>query len=293
MQSRRLPIERPTRPHLLERHRCLCLRLHCSEPHVCEKCRKGQRDLYRKRLHELSLQGNAVHGLDLHRAGGLDVRDFGRMRLLTTTRRGFTLVETLVVLSIIGVLSALITTGIRAGIKQAKVSTCASNLSQVGKALELYCADSDEWIPPYYLTPGEDLNGVVHVPRPDMFVNAFKRYGVEEAMLFCPLDTDAKQQTVHDGTNLDHRFTSYEYSAAVWKFRDQGAKFLRFSLAKIPEPAGTVYLLDAGWFSGHPDYDLTPHGDSRNLLYFDGHTKQQSTHAAPCDYPGQSPTCRQ
>lgn len=53
-------------------------------------------------------------------------------------RVGFTLVELLVVIVILGILMALLLPAIAAAIKNAKITSCGSNLSQVTKAMYNY-----------------------------------------------------------------------------------------------------------------------------------------------------------
>lgn len=71
--------------------------------------------------------------------------------------RGFTLVELLAVIAIVGVLASLIFVGvgrIRAKMDQ---TTCASNMRQVGQAVLLYTNDNRGRLPP--LTDLKDANG--------------------------------------------------------------------------------------------------------------------------------------
>ena len=64
------------------------------------------------------------------------------------TSRGFTLVELLVVVSIILLLISILLPSLQAAREQAKVAVCLSNIAQVGRVLNSYILDLDE--PPIF-----------------------------------------------------------------------------------------------------------------------------------------------
>ena len=62
-------------------------------------------------------------------------------------RRGFTLVELLVVMAILGLLTALLVPALRQARAAAQRAACAANLHHVGTAIHLYANDFDDHIP--------------------------------------------------------------------------------------------------------------------------------------------------
>jgi prepilin-type N-terminal cleavage/methylation domain-containing protein len=73
------------------------------------------------------------------------------------TRRGFTLVELLVVIGIIAALIALMVPTLSAARAQARIVQCMSNIRQLGIGLSMYAADNKQKYPPNTTTPAPGL----------------------------------------------------------------------------------------------------------------------------------------
>ena len=78
------------------------------------------------------------------------------------TPKGMTLVELLVVITIIVVLAALSTVGVSRARSAARGATCTSNLRQIGTAILSYATDNSGQLPPLEdrTNPGDGLKGI-------------------------------------------------------------------------------------------------------------------------------------
>jgi len=105
-------------------------------------------------------------------------------------RSGFTLLELLVVIVIIGILGSALVVSVQSGYKQARQANCKSNLRQFGVALTIYRGEHDNltpnWIsnlyPDYVDDRGlyicrADKNGGRDRPRPSDLVTLIKDSG--------------------------------------------------------------------------------------------------------------------
>ena len=73
-------------------------------------------------------------------------------------RAGFTLIELLVVIAIISILAALLVPALSIARHRAKRTLSASNLRQMGIAMQLHTADHDGWYPKCNGHPGANPN---------------------------------------------------------------------------------------------------------------------------------------
>lgn len=84
---------------------------------------------------------------------------------------GFTLIELVVVICILGILSSALMVSVRSGYKQARQANCKSNLRQFGVALTIYRGEHDN-------------------KTPDWLSNLYPEYVDNRSMYVCRADTD-------------------------------------------------------------------------------------------------------
>ncbi len=103
------------------------------------------------------------------------------------SRRGFTLIEVLVVVAIIALLIAILLPSLKAARDQARIVACTTNLHDFGTALYTYASD----FPPYFpLTPyaGSTQSTVADTPVTDdnLFILWYRRYTPSVNTYSCP-----------------------------------------------------------------------------------------------------------
>src|SRR2546427_8248605 len=73
----------------------------------------------------------------------------GSMRSPNPRKQGFTLIELLVVIAIIAILAAILFPVFAQVRQKARLTSCLSNLKQLGSALSMYVQDYDEMLTPH------------------------------------------------------------------------------------------------------------------------------------------------
>lgn len=185
---------------------------------------------------------------------------------------GFTLVELLVVISIIGTLIALLLPAIQAARESARRTQCISNLRQIGLAIDQYV---DRQGARGKFPDAANFTRTVPTDKPSL-MEVIGRYceitdaTKEKSELFhCPSDGDypnPEGATEFYDTYFEADSTSYEYAVrrAANKTRQQ---ILLRDNENEPRSSTAVWIVfDCDPFHGSPGED-----GSRNFLYLDGH----------------------
>ena len=220
---------------------------------------------------------------------------------------GFTLVELLVVISIIALLMAILMPALNMAKKQAQGVRCLANTRQIGLALHLYADDYDRKI------PRDETDGfwaILFMPYIGGLSDDIMAYH-EVDIYQCAAYPD-KEQTV------DYTINAMDLKSPTPNVEQRGA----MSLDAFPRPGMTIYLAD---YEHHPDWshikiirktdttaelinklkwldvwheDHLPSNDTRrrvarerhgrngvNCLFVDGHSdKMNSLEITPHDY---------
>ncbi len=158
---------------------------------------------------------------------------------------GFTMVELLTVIAILGILAAILVPTARLARESARAAACLSNLRQIGFALQLYLQEHDDRFPELATGPTEEDPH----QRPAL-AETLRPYAGDEALFACPED--------------DRHFPAHG-SSYYWNSLLNGQPLGSANLfGLVSEPTRIPAVFDAGSF----------HRAGAQFLFLDGSADQ-------------------
>lgn len=193
-------------------------------------------------------------------------------------RRGFTLVELIVVMTIIAILAALLMPAVSAALEVGRRTKCASQLHQIGLGFEMYLVDSLQ-VYPWAQDP------VSTSPYYWFWMGRGWRRAVESYLdrnlqvLYCPSDETAPEKW--ESTSYGYSMAFYHSPAQIDAMASPADTYSN-PQRSAPQNAGRVLhpsqkVMIAEWLSNH----RTVKGDpgwwgwegARNALFADSHVE--------------------
>jgi prepilin-type N-terminal cleavage/methylation domain-containing protein len=204
-------------------------------------------------------------------------------------RRGFTLVELLVVIGIIALLISILMPALNKARTHAKTVQCMSNMRQVGQAFAMYVVESKGSLP-------QQVNGYIDMLDPDSWVYKVVPYTNNNYEVFSCSNADLDTMTV-----LNHPGMTYIYNGFASGGYLPGNKPAKQVKAK--QSSDDIVLADHGpkvegswiianvegypygwyWWYPHPrlSYGDTPYPTTRSVMFADWHVEQSIRNTLP------------
>ncbi len=193
------------------------------------------------------------------------------------SKRAFTLVEVLVVASIIAVLCSLGLVGLNSMKRKADLTRCASNLRQIGTGIFLYAAENDSVLPGpgYAATGAKDEIAIAIAPYVGGSNTAARLFSCP-AWLNAP-DYSGSKKPYYCGKTvlLKDGTTVYPFGYKRTPASSSDAPTRLVNIQTVSEAVALIDL-DSSLTSNSGAVAAPPHEKFRNALYFDGHVQTLS-----------------
>lgn len=198
-------------------------------------------------------------------------------------RRGFTLVELLVVIAAIAIVAAILLPVLNKGRLSAQCAVCQENLRQLDMATQMYWSDNDGKSFSYFLSAtnngmlywfGWIANGSEGRRAYDLSMGALFPYFNGIDVRLCPSPVWTLPQFEHKGTNV-----IFSYGCNSFIFGGPGHNVL--NAAKVTHPAATAIMADAAEVNDFQAPASAVHPMFEEWYYVDLETNYSSSHNYP------------
>jgi prepilin-type N-terminal cleavage/methylation domain-containing protein/prepilin-type processing-associated H-X9-DG protein len=185
-------------------------------------------------------------------------------------RTGFSLIELLVVVSIIVLLSGILLVALSGSKEQARALACKSNLSQWGNTLMHYAADNQQYLP--YEDRGEEAQG--HVCWYDALDELFRNPDKQAGVKLCPT-VALTNPHVEESFRMNSKLAETNPSSKHFR------PYRRLPSLDLPTKTAVLFDGDTGgdmisfkgrWRLSDDDVNYR-HLDSGNVLFADMHVE--------------------
>ena len=224
-------------------------------------------------------------------------------------QKAFTLIELLVVIAIIAILAAILFPVFAQARESARMTSCLSNMRQLGLGLQMYAQDADEVFPSIYAGYGPTGTYITPSHEGWMWKNAIAPYVKSKGIFRCPSNPTSDPDGPTNDPNNDRGNAfghvmekdglmpqSYAFNSGASTWADTGDPTNTWAnkplkLASINRAANLVAIGENTWREGDfgPDWFLDPNNQCSqhalythrgfngpmNLTYFDGHAKNK------------------
>ncbi|HET6387375.1 MAG TPA: prepilin-type N-terminal cleavage/methylation domain-containing protein [Armatimonadota bacterium] len=202
-------------------------------------------------------------------------------------KQGFTLIEILVVITIISILAAILLPVFSAVRARARSASCISNLRQIGAALSIYQQDYDGFYP-FAINPAvrlhpdrwsDDPEFESIVPNLPEFHDVLYPYTRSRELFRCPSDFGMPVLEQCPGWGIPETSSVYEtYGTSYFYLTEYAGYHLRDGSLQFPSRAAVVVDAGAAWH-GAPDGPFPEESciyARYNVLFADLHVRELS-----------------